>query len=93
MRELGDADEVAQSLGLLVTDVDAALRHDGERQRMQVAGHRAGAVRLEGLACQGAQQGFGHLAAGAVGAGEEEDFLDHVCLLRRDLDETDSATN
>ena len=71
--------------GSLSADVDPAFRHHGDRQRVKIARHRAGAMCLEGVPRQGAQEGFRHLAARAVGAGEKENLPDHLCLLTRNL--------
>jgi len=54
---------------------DAGVRHRGDRQGVKIARHGPGAICLEGVSSQGAQEGLGHLAAHAVGAGEKRTFL------------------
>ena len=55
-------------------DVDAALAHDGDSQRMKFTGSGAGAENLDAITGEVAQPAFGHLAATGVSCAEEKDF-------------------
>jgi hypothetical protein len=69
-----------QALRPLAGDIDPAFGHDGDRQGIDGARYSSGAVALEAVSGKGAQKALGHLAARAVGTGEKENLLDHVCL-------------
>src|SRR5689334_14980588 len=58
----GVVHETLVHLGRMTTDIDAALRHDTNRQGVDTPLLRPGALYFEALAGQGAKKALGHLA-------------------------------
>jgi hypothetical protein len=68
----------------LTGDIDARLGHDSDGERVDSSRLRAGGVRFENLAFEGARPPFGHLAATEI-AGAEKEHLQHFLCCRHEV--------
>jgi len=70
-------ENIGHGLSLFLRNIDSALAHRFNGQRIELPRFQAGAVRFEVIAPGLVQESCGHLAAGAVMDADEQDFLFH----------------